>query len=318
MQKDKEAPKDRRADPRRSEKAPSEKPVAAAAAPAKDRSEKAASVAAASAVAGSVAAALARKSSEPAVPAKERPRAAAGGAGPERIGGYSRPANPVVRVVEGLSEEALQQIAQAKFEAQEERLKDVVRFSMVLLRDFAKLSLPDRVKRAADAQKALLKYEMQFTRAWGYTEQRRKAEVTRLEGEAERCRQAAAAEELQIVELRRILENEQRRRERYEGYEATAAEVNRKRSREEYKSAIADTKQGIEELKRRRTEHDALIEERMQRAQLLAQAVAELKQDLLKERDNLKDILKGTEEPAEVADRGASPSPEGDLVEVVS
>merc|ERR1711933_659578 len=84
------------------------------------------------------------------------------------------------------------------------------------------------------------------------------------------------------------------RRERYEAYERTAAEVNRKRTRDDCKAAIAATKEEIERLKRRRADHEALVEERSQRAQLLRHAVAELAADLRRERDHAAEILRSS------------------------
>jgi len=193
-----------------------------------------------------------------------------------------------------LTEEALTQIAQAKFEAQEEKLKDVARCAMALLRDFPKLSATDRAKRVAEVQKSLLKYEMQYIRAWEYQERRREVEIARLGEEAERCRKEAQEEGEKIVGLREVLESERQRRERYEAYERAAAEVNRKRTRDDCKAAIAATKAEIERLKRRRTDHEALVEERSQRAQLLRHAVAELAADLRREQEHAAEVLRST------------------------
>merc|ERR1712061_963490 len=123
---------------------------------------------------------------------------------------------------EGLDDEVLTQIAQAKFEAQEDRLKDVARHTMSLLRDYARLNSTDCSRRVAEIRKSLLRYEMQYIRAWEYQERRRRLEIEALEKEAERCRQESEEEGGRIIELRQILEKEKRRRKRYEGYEAAA------------------------------------------------------------------------------------------------
>jgi len=143
----------------------------------------------------------------------------------------ARPAGRPAKSADGLSEEVLTQIAQQKYEAQEDRLRDVVRQSMALLRDYKKLATPDCERRVVEIRKALLKYEMQHIRTLESQERRRKLEIQAFEGEAERCRQEAELEGAKIVELREVLERERKRRKRYEQYEELAAEVNRKKSR---------------------------------------------------------------------------------------
>ena len=61
-----------------------------------------------------------------------------------------------------LSEEVLTQFAQAKFEAREDRLKDVACLSVALIRDFPKLSTTADVdKKILDTRIAPLEYVLQ-------------------------------------------------------------------------------------------------------------------------------------------------------------
>lgn len=183
------------------------------------------------------------------------------------------------------------QVAQAKFEAQEDRLRDVVRQTMTLLRDFPKTTQADCSRRVAEIQKALLKYEMQHVRVWELQERRRRAEIAELEMEVKRCQEESEVEGTRTVELRQVLENERRRRKRYEGYEQAALEVNRKKTRtssaEEIKAATAE----ISRLSRERHEVEVRIDRRNQRAQLLQGAVVELKEDLAEEQRHSDEIL---------------------------
>merc|ERR1719433_2171495 len=181
--------------------------------------------------------------------------------------------------IAGLDDEILTQIAQAKFEVQEERLRDVARHTMALLRDYKKLNATDCNRRVAEIRKSLLKYEMQYIRAWEYQEKQRRLEIEALEREAERCRQEAEEESVKIIELRQILEREKRRRKRYEGYEAAAAEVNRKKTRTDSQAEIDAVTAEIGRLQQQCAKTEAFIEQRHQRAQLLVHAVAELQLD---------------------------------------
>jgi len=207
---------------------------------------------------------------------------------------------PAAKASEGLADDALTQIAQAKFEAQEEKLKDVARQSMALLRDFQRLDAADCTRKIADIQKSLLRYEMQFIRAWEFQEQRRQSEIEALEAQTRDYRQEAEAEGAKIADLRQVLERERRRRKRYEGYEEVAAAVNKKKTRTESKSEIQAAIEEIEKLQQQQRELEALTEERNQRAQLLRQAVDELKADLQREQQLRKEVL-GQEEVAAAA-----------------
>mmetsp|Transcript_135953 Transcript_135953/g.378908 ORF Transcript_135953/g.378908 Transcript_135953/m.378908 type:complete len:330 (-) Transcript_135953:23-1012(-) len=206
----------------------------------------------------------------------------------------SKPAvRPASKVSDGLSDEVLTQIAQAKFEAQEEKLRDVARQSMALLRDYGKLTAGECDRRVAEIRKSLLKYEMQYIRAWASQERRRRLETEALEGEAERCRQEAEAEGGKIAELRRVLDRERRRRKRYERYEQLAEEVNRKKSRTDSQAEIDAATAEIKRLRQAQSELEALVEQRNQRAQLLRHAVAELKQDLKREQQLSSEVFDG-------------------------
>lgn len=220
---------------------------------------------------------------------------------------------------DGLPDEALTQIAQAKFELQEDKLRDVARQSITLLRDFHKLDATECTRKITDIKKSLLKYEMLFIRAGELQEQRRRLEIKDLEAMTQRFSQEALEEGGKIVELREVLEKERRRRKRYESYEEIAAEVNRKKTRTESQAEIEACKAEIERLQRQQRELEAFTELRNQRAHLLREAVAELKRDLQREQELRQEVLG----PAEVAaaSTGASgeaeQSPSADL-EVIS
>jgi len=190
----------------------------------------------------------------------------------------------------GLTDEQITQIAQTKFEVQEDRLRDVMRLAMSTVRDLPKLAEADRTRRVTEVQKALLKYEMQI-RGWEYQERRRKVEISRLEAEAVRYRKDADAECARTDELSQGLEREWKRRRFYEAHERAAIEVTQIQSTEDAVAAIAKVKEEIASLKKQRTEYDALIEERSQRAQLLQQAVQELAQDVRKEKEHASQAL---------------------------
>mmetsp|Transcript_87369 Transcript_87369/g.154917 ORF Transcript_87369/g.154917 Transcript_87369/m.154917 type:complete len:299 (+) Transcript_87369:81-977(+) len=232
---------------------------------------------------------------------------------------------PAAKASEGLADDALTQIAQAKFEAQEERLKDVARQSMALLRDFQKLDASDCTRKIADIQKSLLKYEMQFIRAWEFQEHRRNIEIEALEAQTRRYREEAEEEGAKISDLRQVLETESRRRKRYEGYEEAAAEINKKKTRKESTAEIQAAIEEIAKLQMQQQELEALTEERNKRAQQLRHAVEELKTDLQKEQQLRKEVL-GQEEVAAAASAAAGASEKAasgtdvppDLVEVIS
>eukprot|EP00933_Yihiella_yeosuensis_P014333 TRINITY_DN12894_c3_g1_i1.p1 TRINITY_DN12894_c3_g1~~TRINITY_DN12894_c3_g1_i1.p1 ORF type:complete len:308 (-),score=97.48 TRINITY_DN12894_c3_g1_i1:162-1085(-) len=244
------------------------------------------------------------------------------------------PAKPAARPAksgEGLPDEVLTRIAQEKFEVQEEKLKDVARQSIALLRDYSKLDAAECNRKIADVRKSLLKYEMQYIRAWEFQEKRRCTEIKDLEAMTERFRKEAEEEGAKIAELRQVLEKERRRRKRYEGYEELAAEVNKKKTRTDSQAEIKATTEEIARLQQQQRELEALTEQRNQRAQLLAEAVAELKRDLGREADLRKEVLGEAEvaavaaaasaasgEPAADAS-GPSPAEENEeVVEVVS
>lgn len=180
----------------------------------------------------------------------------------------------------GLGDEALTQVAQAKFEAQEERLRDVARYSMALLRDYSKMGLADCQKKVTEIRKSLLKYEMQHVCVWDLQERTRRAEIANLQAEAERCRSEAEAEGQKIVECRAALGKERKRRTRYEKYEEMAADINRKKSRAESQASIDCVKADITRLKQQRDDLEDLIERRSGQAHVLREAVVTLRKDL--------------------------------------
>jgi len=128
-----------------------------------------------------------------------------------------------------LGEEALTQVAQAKFEAQEDKLTYVARHTMALIRDYGKIDTTTCSRRVTEIWKSLLRYEMQHIRVWELQERRRLLEIAALEAAAQTCKTEAKKEEENIIELRKELDRERRRRKRYERYEESAAEVNKKK-----------------------------------------------------------------------------------------
>jgi len=234
----------------------------------------------------------------------------------------ARPAVAAGRGGDGIADDVLTQIAQAKFESQEDKLRDVARHSMALLRDFPKLEATDCDRKIADIRKVLLKYEMQYIRSWEFQEKRRRQEIEALEAETQRFRQEAEEEGAKLVELRQVLEKERRRRKRYEGYEEAAAEVNKKKTKVDSKAEIQGSTDEIARLQTQQRELEALTEERNQRAQKLRNAVEELKRDLQREHELRKEVLGEAEVGAAQASTGeaaaAAAAASADLVEVVS
>jgi hypothetical protein len=220
---------------------------------------------------------------------------------------------------DGLPDEALTQIAQAKFELLEDKLRDVARQSITLLRDFHKMDATECSRKITDIKKSLLKYEMLFIRAGELQEQRRRLEIKDLEAMTQRFSQEALEEGGKIVELREVLEKERRRRKRYESYEEIAAEVNKKKTRTESQAEIEACKTEIERLQRQQRELEAFTELRNQRAQLLREAVAELKRDLQREQELRQEVLGSAEVAAAAsgASGEAEQSPSADI-EVIS
>merc|ERR1711972_309532 len=113
-----------------------------------------------------------------------------------------------------------------------------------------------------------------------------------------RCQEEMEVEGTRTVELRQVLENERRRRKRYEGYEQAALEVNRKKTRTSSAEEIEAASAEISRLSRERHEVEKRIDRRNQRAQLLQGAVVELKEDLAEEQRHSDEILSSV--PAKV------------------
>lgn len=191
----------------------------------------------------------------------------------------------------GLTDELLTQVAQQKFEAQEEKLKDIARHSISLMRDYSKLSASECSRKVSEIRKYVLKYEMQHVRVWELQEHTRRTEVAILNDEAKRCQEEAIAEGEKIPDLHQTLEKAKRRRKRYQDYEQTSSEINVKKSRVESKQEIARVTEEIEKLRERRGDLEAAIERRAQRAQLLRHAVADLALDLQREQSMTAEVL---------------------------
>lgn len=213
--------------------------------------------------------------------------------------------------VAGLPDEVLTSVAQAKFEAQEDRLRDIVRPAMALLRDFPKLNAGECSKRATEIRRSLLKYEAQHLRVWELQECTRKRELEVLAREAERSITEAAEEEERINGLRIELEESKKRRRLLEEHEKAAEEINQKKTRSELQAEIDRTKCDIQRLKDQRRDLEARTEQRNQRAQLLRHMVADVKLELQRESAMAVEVVADSPEPQrERAQSEAEPNPE--------
>jgi len=186
----------------------------------------------------------------------------------------------------GLGDDALTQVAQQKFEAQEEKLKDVARHGMSSLRDFQKLSESEYAKKVIEIRKALMKYEMQYVRVWELQDRTRRAEIDESQIVSERSHREADAESEVMGQLTVQLEKEKHRKRRYEVHEAAAAETNQKRTRMELQADIDAKASEIEQLRRQNQELKEQAEHVQQRGQLLREAALDMKQLLASQMDS--------------------------------
>jgi len=178
----------------------------------------------------------------------------------------------------GLADEALTQVAQQKFEAQEDKLKDIARHAISSLRDFSQLSEADYSKKVIEIRKALMKYEMQYVRVWELQDRMRRAEMEESQSTSERLHREADDEGAVIAELMIQLEKEKQRKRRYEAHEATSSKVNQKRTRVELQAEIDAQTKEIEQLRQQNRGLKEQAEHLQQRAQLLREAAEDLKQ----------------------------------------
>lgn len=207
-------------------------------------------------------------------------------------------------IASGIGEEVLNTVANQKFENQEEKLKDVARHAIALLRDYPKIKADDCMRKVDEIRKSLIKYEMQYVRVWELQEKTRHAEVEALKAETQRCQMEAEQEGEKIIGLRQTHEKEKKRRKRFAIYEESATEINQKKTRLDSEAEIKAAKADIEWIRQQRAELETLIDVRNQRAQLLLHAVAELKTDLQKETKKSGEIL-GTD----VGSKGSGKAP---------
>ena len=145
----------------------------------------------------------------------------------------------------GISDESLTQVAQQKYDAQEEKFRDVAKAASALIRDYQNLKTPEFVKKVNEIRKALLKYDLQYLRVFDCQQRRRNVEIEKLKAQAIQCRLDAQKETDMSIELLAIVEKERRRRKRYASYESIATEVNKKKSRAECKTEIEATQAAI-------------------------------------------------------------------------
>lgn len=178
----------------------------------------------------------------------------------------------------GLADDVLTQVSQQKFEAQEEKLKDVARHAMSSLRDFQKLSESEYAKKVTEIRKALMKYEMQYVRVWELQDRNRQAEIEESQSGSERLHKDADAEVAIISQLKGQLEKEKARKRRYEIHEAAAAQINQKRTRVELQADIDAKTSEIEKLRQQNKDLKEQAEQVQQRGQLLREAAEDMKQ----------------------------------------
>lgn len=183
------------------------------------------------------------------------------------------------------------QVAQKKFELQEDKLRDVARHMMALLRDYHKLSFVEVTRKVTETRKCLLKYEMQHVRIWALQERNRRKEIDDLFSEAERLQDETEKEADNISALGNKEIKERQRKKRYEEYERAAAEINRKRTRAESQAEIDKMNNEIKRMRQRKVELEERVEQRNRRAQLLRHAVVDLKFDLQNEQESFAEAL---------------------------
>jgi len=226
---------------------------------------------------------------------------------------------PKKEATAALPDDVVTQIAQAKYEAQEDKLRDVARHSMALIRDFQKLDEQDCIRKIADIQRSLVKYEMQYIRAWEIEEHRRSRELVDLEAMRARFRKDAETEERQLEGQRKVLQKGLIKRKRYEGYEELATAVNSKRPQHDSKAEIERVTADLSEMRAHGERFGRLAEFRDEKLKILVQALADLDEDAQAEQAFREETF-----PEEAAEHAASivcePSPQNapELVEVVS
>jgi len=218
----------------------------------------------------------------------------------------------------GLTEEAMTQVAQQKYEAQEEKLRDVARHSMSFLRDFQGMAEPNFSKKVIEIRKALMKYEMQYVRVWELQDRTRRAELEVMSEEAGRLNEQAEEETEVIEDLRAKLEKEKLRKRRYESHEAAAAEINQKRTRTELQAEIDAQNADIEQLRRQKKELNAQAEELQLRGQLLRESALDVQNLLARHLESTSNLVSGSVSQAGSSGRKSNGAAPAQLVEVIS
>jgi len=232
-------------------------------------------------------------------------------------GKKAEPKAPKKEPTAALTDEVVTQIAQAKYEAQEEKLKDVARHSMALIRDYQKLDEQDCLRKITDIQRCLVKYEMQYIRAWEIEESRRQKELADLETMRARFRKEAESEERQLEGQRKVLQKGQVKRKRYEGYEELATAVNSKRPQHESKAEIAKATADLAQMRSHQQRLQQLAEFRDEHLRIVLQSVDALDKDIGAEQTFREATFAPEEESGNIACEQAPPS-SVELVEVIS
>ncbi|CAK9023091.1 Uncharacterized protein SCF082_LOCUS16059 [Durusdinium trenchii] len=153
--------------------------------------------------------------------------------------------------------------------------------------DSTPLAKPKRYGFGAQThrERCLVKYEMQYIRAWEIEDKRRQRELLDLEVMRLRFRKEGEAEESQLEGQREVLQKGLAKRKRYEGYEELSASVNTKRPQHESKAQIQKLTVELQQMEQQQKRLAELSQHRDERSKLLMKAIEELDKDLLAEQE---------------------------------
>eukprot|EP00746_Dinoflagellata_sp_MGD_P161236 gnl/MRDRNA2_/MRDRNA2_88306_c0_seq1.p1 gnl/MRDRNA2_/MRDRNA2_88306_c0~~gnl/MRDRNA2_/MRDRNA2_88306_c0_seq1.p1 ORF type:complete len:324 (-),score=114.28 gnl/MRDRNA2_/MRDRNA2_88306_c0_seq1:35-1006(-) len=180
-----------------------------------------------------------------------------------------------------LSDDAVTQVAQAKFDAAEQNLQAVAKLTMAIARDYPKLH-GDKTKMSEkfkEIKLAFLKYRRQL-RVWKMQEQVSKMNVKRLEKTKETYLADSETLFAKRAGLREELDEARVKRQRLETHEKIAKEINQVKSCAESQAELEAAKEEVAEVQKDRVQLEATIEGQMKKAQLLMHAILDLKLEL--------------------------------------
>jgi len=231
--------------------------------------------------------------------------------------GSSKPSTKV------LADDVLTRVAQEKWEAQEDKLKDLAKGCMTFLRDYPKMSPQTCNNKVVELTKTGFKYVQQFIRVIELQEKTRKRECKVLDEEIERLRKETEKEIENAKDLMVVVEREKKRGQRHLDMDRIASEINQLPTRVELQEQIAKEEAEIAANRKMFAEIKALNEHKDQKVQMLLHLVTDLKQDLhtLREKESTFGGVLGSEAAAsssasgEERDRGRK---QKDAVQVIS